>query len=514
MAQSLPAAEKDLMDSGRVKSLIHPVAQDILYAADFETVRDTELVPISHVDLAHLLMLLTTGILRREVVVPLISAILDLRDARFEPLRGRPAPRGTYMLYESHLIERLGIETGGALQTARSRNDLSATIQKMRHREALADLAEAMLELEAALLTQAARHLDTVFPVFTHYQAAQVTTLAQYFLAIAASVQRCHGVLEIQFDHLSASPLGAGAVTGTTFPIDTDMTASLLGFASGPENAIDAIASRDHVLRSVTECATLGATLSRLAHDLQLWTTQDYGLLEVDDSLVGISSMMPQKRNIYLTENVKGKLATAQGAAQAAAFAMHSTPFSNSIAVGTEATRHLWPALNDTRDALRLITLLVAGVRPRQDRIVQRLAEGFCGATALADGLVRHAGLSFRDAHHVVGGLIRDMQDAGMTGLEEGLRAFRPDRAHLLDRVDLNPTRILERQRYGGGPAPDVQAGLLVQIRGEHRRMSEFLAERRNIWRRASARLTRQVQTAVAAVPLPLRPREGGPWNS
>lgn len=490
--------EPTLADSGRVKGLIHPVAQAILYPADFETMRRNELAPMTRVDLAHLVMLRRTGILRPEVVTPLIAAILDLRQVDFEPLRGRPAPRGTYMLYESWLIEQLGPDIGGSLQTARSRNDLSATMQRMRHREALAHLVDALLDLEAALLAQAAAHLDAPFPLFTHYQAAQATTLAQYFLAIVASLQRGHAAFTEQFGHLGACPLGAGAVTGTTFPIDTDMTAALLGFDSGPDNAIDAVASRDHILRSLHECVTLGTTVSRLAHDLQLWTTQEFGLLAVDDDLVGISSMMPQKRNIYLTENVKGRVATAQGAAQSAAMAMHSTPFSNSIAVGTEAAKHLWPALADTQDALRLITLLVAGVRPCKDRVAQRLSEGFCAATVLADGLVQHADLSFRDAHHAVGGLIRDMLEAEMTDLAAGLRRFRPDLAHVTEHVSLSPETIVRRQRFGGGPAPEVQAIGLARAEIEHRRMTATVAERRAHWAGALARLDAQARSDFA----------------
>ncbi|MBL4801200.1 MAG: hypothetical protein JKY45_04845 [Emcibacter sp.] len=493
------ANEPDLANSGRVKGLIHSVAQDILYSADFDSVRRNELVWMSRIDLAHLVMLRETGILRQGAVTPLIAAILNLRETGFDALQNLPMPRGTYMLYESYLIDLLGVEVGGVLQTARSRNDLGATLQRMRHRVALADLTETLLDLEAALLDQAHKHLHQPFPLFTHYQAAQVTTLGQYFLAITASLQRGHAVLETLFDNLAVCPLGAGAIGGTGFEIDTNLTATLLGFETGPDNSIDAIASRDHVQRTLSECGTLGGTVSRLAHDLQLWTTQEFGLLEVDDILVGISSMMPQKRNIYLTENVKGKLATALGATQSAAVAMHSTPFSNSISVGTEACKHLWPAMDDTVDALRLITLLVEGLRPVTERITARISDGFCTATALADALVRHNNLSFRDAHHCVGRLVRDMQDAGETDLAKGLRQFQPGLAEVLAHVDLSPDGVISSQKYGGGPAPAVQSKLCSKAKAEHSRMSAELAEKRQVWVCAETRLdTRALAEASA----------------
>lgn len=484
-------------DTGRVKSVIHRVAQEILYTGDFEEMRRDELDWMSQIDLAHLVMLHETAILNISVTGPLTRAIMRLQADAFEPLRGKAAPRGTYMLYEGFLIDQLGDDVGGSLQTARSRNDLGATIQRMRHRQALCDLSDTVLELEAALLDQAGAHLDTPFPLFTHYQAAQVTTLAHYMLAITEALQRSHAEIEMQLSRLTVCPLGAGAVAGTGFPINTDLTSSLLGFDVGPNNSIDVIASRDHVQRTLSECATLAITVSRLVHDLQLWTTQDYGLLDVDDTLVGISSMMPQKRNIYLTENVKGKLATAQGCLQTAAMAMHATPFSNSIAVGTEASKHLWPALKDTGDAIRLTSLLVSGLRQVTTRTETRIADGFCAATMLADGLVCHAGLSFRDAHHCVGSVIRQMQLCGQTDLQSGFAELRPDLAPVLERLDLSPVGIIEAQRFGGGPAKVVQARNLDRAQAELSRFKDVIRKKRRMWACAAHNL--KIRASITA---------------
>ncbi len=183
-------------------------------------------------------------------------------------------------------------------------------------------------------------------------------------------------------------PLGAGAVAGTDLPIDPDRTAELLGFPHGPLHATDAVAARDTMLRAVAAAASAALTLSRLATDLQLWSTQEFAFVEFPERLVGGSSAMPQKRNAFLLEHVKAKAALAVGAWTASAAAMKSTPFTNSIEVGTEAVGAGWPALAAVRDSVLLTQPLVGGARPVRARMEQRAREGFVTATVIANRLV------------------------------------------------------------------------------------------------------------------------------
>jgi argininosuccinate lyase len=200
-------------------------------------------------------------------------------------------------------------------------------------------------------------------PVHTHHQAAMPVTYGWYLLGVATALGRDLDALRTAAAGLDACPLGAGAVAGTDLPIDPARTARLLGFAGPAAHALDAVASRDVPLRVLGAAAGLAVTLSRLAADLQLWSTAEFGFVHFPDRLVGGSSAMPQKRNAFLLEHVRAKPAQALGAWAAAASAMAATPFTNSIEVGTEAVASVWTGLAAAEQAVLLAQVLVAGAR-------------------------------------------------------------------------------------------------------------------------------------------------------
>ncbi|CAM5641905.1 argininosuccinate lyase OS=Streptomyces tendae OX=1932 GN=argH PE=4 SV=1 [Streptomyces tendae] len=338
-----------------------------------------ELGHTSVIDLAHVVMLTECGLLPRDAAAALLRAVTALRADGFRELYDRPAPRGLYLMYESHLIERLGADIGGKLHTGRSRNDIKATITAMRLRDDLADLLGELLRLQAVLLARARAHRDVVMPVYTHFQPAMPVTYGYYLAGIATALDRDIAALRHVLAERSDCPLGAGAVSGTDLPIDPARTAELLGFDGPPLHAMDAVASRDTLLRALAAAAGAGLTLSRLATDLQLWSTQEFGFVEFPERLVGGSSAMPQKRNAFLLEHVKAKAAAAVGAWTASAAAMKSTPFTNSIEVGTEAVGGAWSALATVHDGVLLAQVLVSGARPG------RTADGAAGR---AEGFV------------------------------------------------------------------------------------------------------------------------------
>ena len=247
---------------------------------------------------------------------------------------------------------------------------------------------------------------------------------------------------------LDACPLGAGAVAGTDLPIDPARTARLLGFGAPAPHALDAVASRDGPLRVLGAAAGLAVTLSRLAADLQLWSTAEFGFVHFPDRLVGGSSAMPQKRNAFLLEHVRAKPAAALGAWAAAAAAMAATPFTNSIEVGTEAVASVWPGLDAAAQSVLLTQVLLGGARPDPERMAARAVDGFTAATAVANRLVR-AGVPFRTAHERVGDAVRRAVDAGSTRLAD----FGPP--GWLDQLglgELDLGELVAAHAYGGGP--------------------------------------------------------------
>ncbi|MGQ4443140.1 lyase family protein, partial [Streptomyces violaceoruber] len=323
--------------TGRLNRTLGPRTRRVVYGQPGATDIRAELDATSTIDLAHIVMLTETGLLPEPAAAALLTHITRLRADGFRELYGNDAPRGLYLMYEGHLIDRLGTDIGGKLHTARSRNDIKATITAVRLRTELADLLGELLRLQAVLLSRARAHRDVVMPVYTHFQPAMPITYGYYLAGLATALDRDIAALRHSLGELRRCPLGAGAVAGTDLPVDPTRTAELLGFAEPPLHATDAVAARDGVLRALADVASAGLTLSRLATDLQLWSTQEFGFVTFPERLVGGSSAMPQKRNAFLLEHVKAKSAAAIGAWTASAAAMKSTPFTNSIEVSTEA---------------------------------------------------------------------------------------------------------------------------------------------------------------------------------
>ncbi|MDT0328081.1 argininosuccinate lyase [Nocardiopsis lambiniae] len=454
-----------------------------------------ELGPITEVDLAHLVMLDRTGLLDRARTAALAGAVTDLRADGFAAVRGLPRPRGLYLAYEEYLSGLLGPEVGGALHTGRSRNDLNATTAAMLLRERAHGLLGQTLRLHAVLLGRARVHRDTVMPVYTHFQAAMPVTYGHYLLGVAEALGRDADALAEAARGLDRCPLGAGAVAGTDLPIDPAVTADLLGFREPARHSVDAVASRDTHLRLLSAAAGLAVTLSRLACDLQLWSTAEFGLIDMADHLVGGSSAMPQKRNAFLLEHLKAKAGAAIGAWTAAASMTKSTPFTNCIEVGTEAVAACRPGFEAVHEALLLAQVLVGGARPRPRDMLRRAEEGFTTATAVANHLVRE-GVAFRTAHHAVGAEVRAALDEGRTGIDtveaDGVR--RPVPAHLA-----SAREAALATRAGGGPG--AFDGLFAGSRRDLRARALDLAAARERCARAHRRLDDAVRELTARTP-------------
>lgn len=464
--------------TGRITTGLRPEITEIVFGTDVDEAVDTELGLITQVDRAHLLMLVEQGLVSDDTARAVLQAVAALRAEDFAPLRGKRATRGLFLLYEDHLRETVGPDRGGVLQTGRSRNDLNATVLLLRLRRPWLAVSRAALALQAALVDRAAAYAEVVMPAYTHYQPAVPITYGHWLAGVAFAVGRdVAALVEAGRTGLARCPLGAGAVGGTSLPIDPARTAELLGFEHPVAHSVDAVASRDVVLRLLAAAAITGTTVSRLCADLLPWLGGEYAYLSLPDDLVGSSSLMPQKRNPFVLEQAQGRTAAAAGAFTAAVQAVHGTPFTNTIAVGTEAVGHVWHGLQSITDALRLVTPVVEAAVPDADRMLQRAVEGYTTATALADRKVVDEGLSFRDAHHAVGSLINELEREG-----------RP-----IEGDNLDPTSVVQASRFGGGPArPSLEAGLEL-LRADHAAHAAAVEQQDKHWRAAEADLDRAV---------------------
>ncbi|MBK3647831.1 argininosuccinate lyase [Streptomyces sp. MBT33] len=494
------AVDAQGVDTGRLRTALDARAHRIVYDQYQPGADDPigqELRLISEVDRAHLVMLAERGIVDAARAGALLDTIQALRADDFAPVRERPMPRGLYLAYEGWLVDRLGQETGGVLHTGRSRNDLNATTVRLRVRTPYARLLTETLELAQVLLDRAEQYRDVTMPAYTHGQPAVPISYGHYLCGVAGAVLRSAKALLDAGEEIDVNPLGAGAVGGTSVPVDPARTAELLGFTGAATNSVDAVASRDFVLRMLSAATVLGVLMARIARDLTWWTTEEFGLLKMADDLVGSSSMMPQKRNPFLLEHIQGRSSAALAGFTGAATAMSTAGYTNAIAVGTEAVRHLWPGLAGTEEAATLLRLVVAGAEPDRARMTARARDGFTAATYLAERLVVD-GMPFRTAHHLVGQTVLDALDGGLA-LSQAARA-QPAVAAAAAAYPadwLEPQTVAAACAHGGGPggtAPDTALTRAhTQLAATH---AEFDA-RRTRWAAAADHLADAVNQVM-----------------
>jgi argininosuccinate lyase len=480
-------------NTGRIWKPLIPAARRIVLSQGLEPQSREELWHISQVDLAHVLMLARQRIICRDRAARLLTAIIRLRDSAFAPLQQRQATRGPFLLYEDFLIETEGAEIGGMLQTARSRNDLNATVLKLRLREPYLRLLQQAVRFHAVLLRRSQRYADVIMPIYTHGQAAMPSTYGHYLAGIATALARdLEGLFSVSGE-MQRCPLGAGAVAGTAFPIDTHYTSALLGFASDSLNSLDAVANRDLVPQLLAAASIYSVNVSRLAADLLQWTTAEFDFLRLPDELVGSSSAMPQKRNPFLLEHVLGRTSAQLSAFVQSLMAMHSAPFTNSISVGTEAVKPLWSALQSLNDTVHLMCLIVGHATPNPDKMCARALQGFTTATELANRLVCDHGLDFRSAHRIVGEAISAAIEKGSNVFEEVAGAA-GDKGLIVATDDFSPAAVVHSLEFGGGPGPQSLRTCLEHLCATWSRHLCQIRSLRKSWQEAEIQLQEEVR--------------------
>jgi len=500
------------MKSQVSERLKEPVAQqvlDLIFQPRLDHDFAVNFAPITLVNRAHVVMLARQGIVTLEVAGALLAAFATME--REGPGAYIPDPRleDPYFNYEAAVIAITGADTGGRMHIARSRNDLQATLQRLHCRTAALALIDQVQALVQVMTARADQFADVVMPGYTHMQPAQPSTYGFYLLGVAEAFMRHNDRLEEAWPRINVSPLGAAAMTGTSFPIDRDLTASLLGFDGVQEHTQDCVASRDFALELLGDCVQMAVTWSRLAQDFYTMVMNEFQTLELPDRVAGTSSIMPQKKNPVLMEHLKGKSALVLGAYVAAATAMRATSFSNTIDGNREALATAWDTFRDCRDCLELAAVMVDAAQPCRARMLSLTEANFSTATDLADAMVRESGLSFRDAHHVAGGVVRIAMDRGLAAnqitsamVDEAARDVvgRPlEMEPATVARCLDPRQAVAARRTIGGPAPD-------EVRQRGRALADRLtaargvqAERRSKLAAAEQRLQKAVRELEAA---------------
>ena len=426
---------------------------------------------IIDINIAHVIMLIEQEIIKKNDGAKLLDALLILRTSTLDN-----SAEDVHMAVEEAVLKKTGAEVGGNLHIAKSRNDQVATALRIALREELINTMRFVSQMQESLCKSAKQHLNTIILEYTHLQPAQPVTYAHYLLYHLDALERDLQRLTETYRRVNTCPLGAGALATTSFPINRDRTAELLGFDGVLENSIDAVGSRDFTTETLATLTLIDLNLSRLAEDLIIWSSPDFGVIELPDDFTSTSSIMPQKKNPEILEVIRARASHVLGNFVAAASAIKSLPSTYNLDF-QEITPKLWEATKSVNGSLQMFTQLIPNLKVKGDASA-KCNQSFAAATELANMLVRKHNVPFRFAHKAVGALVKSLVEANLTFKDLPSEKV----SELLDKFvmstlgtkisvhpkDLSwltdPVKLVEAYNVKGGPAPkEVKRAIVVR---------------------------------------------------
>jgi len=411
----------------------------------------------------------TTMLIEQEIIPPgigekILKALEELEKEGIKALKLDSAVEDIHMAVENYVTSKIGPDAG-FMHTAKSRNDQVATDLKIALKEEINDIKQDLLFFIQIIIQMAEKYTDTIMVGYTHLQHAQPTTFAHHLLSYAQALKRDYGRIHDAYQRMNLCPLGSAALTTTSFPINRERTAELLGFKGPMENSIDGVSSRDFIAETVFALTMLGTTLSKISEELIIWSSYEFHMVELGDEFSSTSSIMPQKKNPDVAEIVRAKTALLNGELVTILTIIKSLPQSYNRDL-QEVTPHLWKATDTLHLALNITREMLASADFNGVRGEELARANFSAATELADLMVREGKLPFRTAHQIVGRAVS-------IALDKGMRAEDID-AQFLDEISqeisktplkidekivnkaLDPVEIIKSRKVVGGPAPDV----------------------------------------------------------
>lgn len=354
--------------------------------------------------IAHVTMLAKQGILtsqERDDIVKTLKEISD--DVENGKLEITSEYEDIHSFVEANLIDRLG-DTGKKLHTGRSRNDQVALDMRLYTREEVLHTDKLLKELLETILKIMEENTETIMPGFTHLQKAQPITLAHHMGAYFEMFRRDRSRLHDIYERMNYCPLGSGALAGTTYPLDREYTAELLGFYGPTLNSMDGVSDRDYLIEYLSACATIMMHLSRFSEEIIIWNTNEYQFVELDDAYSTGSSIMPQKKNPDIAELVRGKTGRVYGALMSLLTTMKGLPLAYNKDM-QEDKELSFDAMDTVKGCIALFTGMLSTMKFNKDKMRASANNGFTNATDAADYLVKH-GVPFRDAHGIIGKIV------------------------------------------------------------------------------------------------------------
>jgi argininosuccinate lyase len=404
---------------------------------------------------AHASMLAAQGIITkadaREILKGLEQVLAEIESGKMAYTR---ALEDVHMNVEARVKDLIG-NPAGRLHTARSRNDQVATDFRLYVRETIDAFDTALAGLQFVLARKAEAHAAIVMPGFTHLQPAQPVTFGHHMLAYVEMLGRDRGRFADARRRLNECPLGAAALAGTSFPIDRQMTADALDFDKPSANSLDAVSDRDFVLETLAAAAITAMHLSRLAEEIVLWATHQFGFIRLSDKFTTGSSIMPQKRNPDAAELTRAKVGRVAGAFQSLLIVMKGLPLAYSKDM-QEDKEVAFDALDSLALAIAAMAGMVDDMEPVPDAMRAAADQGYATATDLADWLVRALKLPFREAHHVTGRIVAEAESQSLPLEKLSLKAMQAVERRITNDVFsvLSPEKSVSSRKSYGGTAP------------------------------------------------------------
>jgi argininosuccinate lyase len=434
--------------------------------------------------LAHVLMLNRADVVEDADAAAVLDALLSLMDMHDRgELRLEAELEDVHLNLESMVIDRAGASAGGRMHTARSRNDQVVTDTRMYLRQVVLDLVDELAGFAGDLCSAAREELSVVIPGYTHSQPAQPITAGYWRTAHASALLRDLGRLQDAYGRIDLSPLGACALAGTSFPIDRDYTADLLGFGGVLTSALDATSTRDFVQELAAVLAVLATNLTRLSEEIVVFSGHEYGLFRVADSMATGSSIMPQKKNPVVAELARARAGRAYGALVQVLVIAKGVGLGYSCDL-QEDKPVMWDAIDTVGATVRLMRLQMTNLRIDAERGLALCYQNFSTATELANLLVSDEGLPFRSAHRITGEVVAALAAAGATLRDGDLVA-----KLLLERdVSVSPTTLtatvaplsaVQRSTSAGGTSAAATTSTLVEIESDIAAVSGWCRQRR-----------------------------------
>ena len=452
-----------ILHGGRIASLRKDVAKFT------SSIKDDVKLSKAVVDInkAHVIMLMEQKIIKWSDGAKLLEALTKHSDIKLDS-----SAEDVHMALEEAVLKEAGWEVGGNLHIAKSRNDQVATAIRMELRKNLLSLMLSVVQMQESIAGKAEKHTKTVILGYTHLQPAQPVTFAHYLLSHFDALGRDLQRLQETYARVNLCPMGAAALATTSFPINRERVAELLGFNGIVENSIDAVGSRDFILETTAALTLIAVNLSRLAEDLIVWSSPDFGVIELPDEFASTSSIMPQKKNPEVLEVIRARASHVLGDFVASAAALKSLPSTYNLDF-QEITPKLWEPIENINNSLNMFAKLIPNLKVTAD-VSDKALTSFSAATELANMLVRKYGVPFRSAHKIVGSLVKLLIESKQTFLDatpELLQKVAQGAVGIKLVVNaediaasIDPFRIVETYKVKGGPAPaEVERALTAR---------------------------------------------------